>query len=450
MSEMALHPGHHLYDQALSSLFNGDAASADPLAIVQPRHEEEVVAAVHQARRDRLALMVRSGGHSRFCAADGALVLDLSAHFTAIELDGDRVRVQGGVGMGTLLRRLAPHRRMVPVGTHATPGFGLLLMGGIGHLSRSLGLTLDHIVALRGVRADGTPFVLEEHGQDAKAWMWLRGAAPFLGVVTEATLRTHERRPLEVSRSLHALDGLQSHLRDAEALPRSRSCSFVLGVPPDRDQPALLRYSVAVAGTSGACSSAVDSVQVWCEQVKGLEDLPDFNMPRNDGRLPEEPMVDPDRRRRLRSWIHAISVEAGQSEALATILRAAIQGAPNRLCRIDLQQLGGAVGDRPMCSSSYRGRQAAWSIVISGLWHPDQSATADAVKQWSDDLFDALAPISCHVYLVERHPGTNRYGRQLQLAYGEDLENLRELKRQWDPDQILPTLDASTPAEMSH
>lgn len=450
MSEMALHPGHHLYDQALSSLFNGDAASADPLAIVQPRHEEEVVAAVHQARRDGLALMVRSGGHSRFCAADGALMLDLSAHFTAIELDGDRVRVQGGVGMGTLLRTLAPHRRMVPVGTHATPGFGLLLMGGIGHLSRSLGLTLDHIVALRGVRADGTPFVLEEHGQDAKAWMWLRGAAPFLGVVTEATLRTHERRPLEVSRSLHALDGLQSHLRDAEALPRSRSCSFVLGVPPDRDQPALLRYSVAVAGTSGACSSAVDSVQVWCEQVKGLEDLPDFNMPRNDGRLPEEPMVDPDRRRRLRSWIHAISVEAGQSEALATILRTAIQGVPNRLCRIDLQQLGGAVGDRPMGSSSYRGRQAAWSIVISGLWHPDQIATADAVKQWSDDLFDALAPISCHVYLVERHPGTNRYGRQLQLAYGEDLENLRELKRQWDPDQILPTLDASTPAEMSH
>jgi len=447
---MALHPGHHLYDQALASLFNGDAAATDPLVIVQPRHEEDVVAAVQQARRECLPLMVRSGGHSRFCAADGALVLDLSAHFTAIDLVGDRVRVQGGVGMGTLLRTLAPHRRMVPVGTHATPGFGLLLMGGIGHLSRSLGLTLDHIVALRGVRADGTPFVLEEHGQDAKAWMWLRGAAPFLGVVTEATLRTHERRPLEVSRSLHALDRLQCHLRDAEALPRSRSCSFVLGVPPDSDQPSLLRYCVAVAGSSGPSVSALDAAQVWCEQVMGLEDLPDFNMPLNDGRLAEEPMVDPDRRRRLRSWIHAISMEAGQSEDLATILSSAIKRAPNRLCRIDLQHLGGAVGDQPMCSSSYRGRQAAWSIVISGLWHPDQIATADAVKQWSDDLFDALAPISCHVYLVERHPCTNRYGRQLQLAYGEDLENLRELKRQWDPDQILPTLDASTPAEMSH
>ena len=442
MSDMALHPGHHLYDQALASLFNGDASATDPLAIVQPRHEEDVVAAVQKARRDGLALMVRSGGHSRFCAADGALVLDLSAHFSAIDLIGDRVRVQGGVGMGTLLRALAPHRRMVPVGTHATPGFGLLLMGGIGHLSRSLGLTLDHIVALRGVRADGTPFVLNEDDHDSKVWMWLRGAAPFLGVVTEATLRTHERRPLEVSRSLHALDRLQGHLREAEVLPRSRSCSFVLGVPPDRDQPALLRYGVAVAGSSGRFVSAVDASQVWCEQVMGLEDLPDFNMPRNDGSLPEEPMVDPDRRRRLRSWIHAISVEAGQSEDLATILRSAIKRAPNRLCRIDLQHLGGAVGDRPMCSSSYRGRQAAWSIVISGLWHPDQIATAEAVKQWSDDLFDALAPISCHVYLVERHPGTNRYGLQLQLAYGDDLAHLQELKRQWDPEQILPTLDA--------
>ena len=52
MSDMALHPGHHLYDQAMASLFNGDAAATDPLVIVQPRHEEDVVAAVQQARRD--------------------------------------------------------------------------------------------------------------------------------------------------------------------------------------------------------------------------------------------------------------------------------------------------------------------------------------------------------------------------------------------------------------
>lgn len=81
--------------------------------------------------------------------------------------------------------------------------------------------------------------------------------------------------------------------------------------------------------------------------------------------------------------------------------------------------------------------------MISGLWHPDESSAADVVKQWSDDLFDALASLSCHVYLVERHPGTIRYARQLQLAYGPDLELLQALKCQWDPDRILPTLNTS-------
>ena len=443
---MTLDPGQRGYEQALSALFNGDAAASDPAGILQPRHEQDVVEAVMRARRDGLPLMVRSGGHSRFCAADGALVLDLSAHFTSIELDADCVRVQGGVGMGALLQALAPHGRMLPVGTHATPGFGLLLMGGIGHLSRSLGLTLDSITALRGVRADGTPFVMQGDGQDPIAWRMLRGAAPFLAVITEATLRTHERRPLDVRRSLNALEEFQDRLESAEALPHSRSCSFVLGVPPDSTQAAVLSYVVNVVEDSGDSTIESDCSDVWRQRVMGLEELPDFNMPGHDGSLPAEPMADTDRRRRLRSWIHAISVESGRTQPLATILTTAIQRAPNPLCRIDLQHIGGAVRDQPMQSSAYRGRNAEWSIVISGLWHPDESSAADVVKQWSDDLFDALASLSSHVYLVERHPGTIRYARQLQLAYGPDLELLQTLKCQWDPDRILPTLNTSTHA----
>ncbi len=444
MTAITLHPGQHDYEQALAALFNGDAAACDPLIIVQPRHEQDVVEAVMRARSNGLPLMVRSGGHSRFCAADGALVLDLSAHFTSIELEADQVRVQGGVGMGALLQALAPHGRMLPVGTHATPGFGLLLMGGIGHLSRSLGLTLDSIVALRGVRADGTPFVLRGDGQDPIAWRLLRGAAPFLAVITEATLRTHARRPLDVKRSLTALEEFQCCLQNAEALPREMSCSFVLGVPPDSNQAAVLSYVVHAVDDSGDSNPDADCTDVWRGRVMGLEELPDFNMPARDGSLPAQPMADTDRRRRLRSWIHAISVESGQTETLATILTTAIQRAPNPLCRIDLQHIGGAVRDQPMQSSAYRGRNAEWSIVISGLWHPDDSSAAEGVKQWSDDLFDALASLSCHLYLVERHPGTIRYRRQLQLAYAEDLELLHALKCQWDPDQILPTLNTST------
>ncbi len=105
--------------------------------------------------------------------------------------------------MGALLQALAPAGRMVPVGTHATPGFGLLTMGGIGHLSRSLGLTLDHVEALRGVTAQGEPFAITASSRPGAVDL-LRGGAVFLAVITEATLRTAPRNRLRLVRRLQA------------------------------------------------------------------------------------------------------------------------------------------------------------------------------------------------------------------------------------------------------
>ena len=64
------------------------------------------------------------------------------------------------------------------------------MMGGIGHLSRSLGLSIDSLVSIRGVRGDGEPFVLTEGSRDTSwdLWAMMLGAAPFFGVVTEVTL----------------------------------------------------------------------------------------------------------------------------------------------------------------------------------------------------------------------------------------------------------------------
>ena len=55
------------------------------------------------------------GGASCFCAQDDQLMLDLSAAMKGIFVEGNRVRLQGGVSMGMLLSSLAPHGRMVPV-----------------------------------------------------------------------------------------------------------------------------------------------------------------------------------------------------------------------------------------------------------------------------------------------------------------------------------------------
>lgn len=445
---MELHQGETAYESALAAVFNGDAAAAHPASIAQPRDEQEVAAFVRQACAQKRPLRVRSGGHSRFCSGDGAQMLDLAAHLRGVTVSGDLVTVQGGCGVGAVLQALAPHNRMVPVGTHATPGFGLLTMGGIGHLSRRFGLTLDCVVAMRGVRANGDRFEIRaEEADGSEVWRRLRGAAPFLAVITEATLRTYPRRPLHGIRQLNALPSLVDALHCAESLPRQIACSFVLGVPPDQEQAQLMRYVVLQEGDEALLPAFLrEGLECWHDHVAGQEWLPDFNLPDRNGVLPPEPSVEPDRFRRLRSWIYTVSVPSGLSHALAPRLEEAMRKAPNRLCRIDLQHIGGAVADQPMASSLYRGRHAEWSIVISGFWSAGDALHQQAVCRWADEAFDALESLACHVYLVERHPGTIRYQRELELAYGSELPQLRQMKKQWDPNHLLPSLDASAPS----
>jgi len=115
--------------------------------------------------------------------------------------------------------------------------------------------------------------------------------------------------------------------------------------------------------------------------------------------------------------------------------------APNRDCRIDLQHVGGVDGDVPVDASAYRGREAEWSIVITALWPPQDAAAGKAAGAWADACFDALLPLANHYYIVQRHPGTNRYAQELTLAYGPMLEALRRRKRELDPQGLLPALN---------
>ena len=442
MAAQVLSPGESSYEQALSMIFNGDAAASQPTCIMQPRNRNDVAKVIQQVRSNKCALRVRSGGHSRFCSTNGALMLDLSTHLNSIVVNGDRVRVQGGAGMGSVLERLAASELMVPAGTHATPGFGLLMMGGLGHLSRSHGLTLDCIESISGVRADGELFTLEAGGANPEQWRLLRGAALFLAVITEVTLRAQPRSELVAIRQLMPLESLEGALMLAETCTREVSCSFVLGVPPGQRQPMAMSYWVAQSQHVALLPSELLQQKrgVWQSQVAGLEELPDFNLPNLDGSLPINESMSTDRLNRPRSNIYCLSITHGQISTLVPLILRAIRSLPNPQCRVDFQHIGGAVQDEPMMSSMYRGRQAEWSIVVSAFWCPGDMAGEEAARSWADDVFDRLEPLACHVYLVERHPETKRYKRELQLAYGSDLEPLRQMKREWDPDEILPPL----------
>lgn len=458
-----LQPGEAAYEAALAALFHGEAAAASPAAVVQPATQEEVIAALAWARERALPVCVRSGSHSRFCARDGSLVLDASRFLGRITVAEGTVRLGAGATMGAVLEALAPHGLALSVGTHPTPGLGLVLQGGIGHLSRSQGLTLDRIREIHGVRpADGAPFAINaqgwigppppDGGDPARLWTLLRGAAPFLAVVTEVVLEPLPRVPLQVQRALHRLEDLEAVLSTAERLPRGCSCSLVLAHRPDAPGAAALSFAVAcdeggrsalaqLRGNWTAAGAAPALAGPWLLEVAGLEGCPPFDLPRGDGSTPEPPPPASDRRGRDRTQIFSLLLPAGRvAQGLAERLRRAAAAAPNRSCRIDLQHLGGAVAAVPPMASAFAGRSAEWSVVITALWAADDHAMATLAADWAEACFLELEPLACGLYITERHPEASLAERELRLAFGAHLESLRALRGAWDPEGVLPPL----------
>ena len=106
------------------------------------------------ARAQGLPLAIRGGGHNGggLGSVDDGVVIDLSP-MKSISVDpgSKTVRVGGGATWGEVDAATHEHGLAVPCGVISTTGVGgLTLGGGIGHLTRGYGLTIDNLLAARG------------------------------------------------------------------------------------------------------------------------------------------------------------------------------------------------------------------------------------------------------------------------------------------------------------
>src|SRR5207245_9128909 len=136
---------------------------AEPLRVVTPRDPDDVMAAFDVARRQQVALLPRGGGTSLTGqTVNRALVLDFSQHMNGVvEVNTEQLwaRVQPGLVQDEL--------------NHHVRGLGLLFgpdtstssratLGGMignnsgGSHSIAYGLTVEHVLELDALLADGT------------------------------------------------------------------------------------------------------------------------------------------------------------------------------------------------------------------------------------------------------------------------------------------------------
>ncbi|KAH6885575.1 hypothetical protein BKA70DRAFT_1337340 [Coprinopsis sp. MPI-PUGE-AT-0042] len=169
--------------------------TSNPAVITFPTETSHVADIVSAARTYGYKVAARSGGHSYTAhglgVEDGTVVIDMG-NFKTIEVDSTSNVASIGVGnrLGEIITQLNSAGRGLPHGTCAYVGWGgHSTMGGYGFTSRMWGLTIDTVEEAEVVLGNGT-VVVASQGENSDLLWGIRGAGPYLGIVTNVKAAT--------------------------------------------------------------------------------------------------------------------------------------------------------------------------------------------------------------------------------------------------------------------
>ena len=193
-------PGNAAYDER-RAVWNG-SIDRRPALIARCTGAADVSAAVTFARRTGLPLAVRSGGHSfpGHSVCDDGVVVDLGP-MKGIDVDPEArtARAEGGVLLGELDRETQALGLAVPAGIVTHTGLaGLTLGGGIGWLQRKHGLTIDQLLSVDLITAEGE-LVKASETENPDLFWGIRGGGGNFGVVTQFEFRLNPLGPQVVA-----------------------------------------------------------------------------------------------------------------------------------------------------------------------------------------------------------------------------------------------------------
>src|SRR5436190_18436784 len=171
------------YDEA-RAVYNG-MIDKRPALVARCRDVGDVKAALAFGRSNELDIAIRGAGHNGagLGTVDGGIVIDLSPmRWVRVDPAARTAQVGGGCMLGDIDHATHAFGLAAPLGIVGTTGVGLLLGGGVGHLSRKFGLSIDNVINADVVLADGS-FVYASEDENADLFWAIRGGGGNFGVV---------------------------------------------------------------------------------------------------------------------------------------------------------------------------------------------------------------------------------------------------------------------------
>eukprot|EP00510_Aplanochytrium_minuta_P002600 CAMPEP_0184010754 /NCGR_PEP_ID=MMETSP0954-20121128/3409_1 /TAXON_ID=627963 /ORGANISM="Aplanochytrium sp, Strain PBS07" /LENGTH=476 /DNA_ID=CAMNT_0026290419 /DNA_START=78 /DNA_END=1511 /DNA_ORIENTATION=+ len=426
-----------------------------PCIYLQPKDTQDVVTAVNFVLKaisagvltSKVPLTVCGGGHSELGVMTGSVLLHMSL-LNSIECypSEKKVTFGSGITLGPLSRAVGKHGMAVPIGTWETVGCGLVLQGGVGHLTRFASLTADNILEVEAVLPNGEVKILNANskGDDEELFWAIRGAGPAFAVVTRITLNAFPVKSLTHVRSIRTLTNASSdaqYLRKCEkvlrALPNHQSCDIIIG-SGDKNTMAVGLFPMSLNGkefensvmkTLEFSSSDIQECKYYEYPGGSLVDTAGKSEGDDDVAFAAQTAAG------VLTYMRNLYVDELSDEAWKVLIEYFMKR-PTDMCSIALQHTGGAV--RTTEAGSFKCRNFEFSLVIGSLWM-EGSNMREKCMQWADELWDAMLPYGTGTYPadVDNFRRPDKVESELRLAFGENLERMRALKLKVDPSNIL-------------
>jgi FAD/FMN-containing dehydrogenase len=411
-----------------------------PALIARCASADDVQKVVRFANDHNLPLAVRGGGHNGagLGTVDDGVVIDL-APMKSVEVDPEArtVRVGGGATWGDVDAATNEHGLATPSGIISTTGVGgLTLGGGIGHLTRYAGLTIDNLLSAEMVLSDGERARASADENPDLHWA-IRGGGGNFGVVTEFTFKLHDVNTVVAGPTFWSLeDGaevLKAYREFILQAPRELNGFFLYGsVPPGDPFPEELHLR-QVSGI------------VWCYVGDDTDAAAKEMAPLLDA-VPEpllhgvQPMPHP----ALQGAFDGVYPKGDQWYWRADFVREipdeaveihAKHGAemPTWKSTMHMYPIDGAAHDPSPSDTPWVYRDANWGSVFAGV-DPDPAKVPE-IRDWSVGYHEALHPYSAGGAYVNMMMDEGQ--ERVRASYGDNYDRLAQVKAKYDSENRL-------------
>ena len=428
-------PGDATYEEE-RKVYNG-MIEKYPSAIAKCLNVTDVIACVKFSQQHSIPLAIRGGGHNAggLGICNDGLVADLSLmRGIRVNQADNTVRVEAGCLLRDIDHALQHFGKAVPSGILSSTGIaGLTLGGGVGHLSRAYGLSIDSLLEVDIILANGRLLTANEK-ENADLFWAVRGGGGNFGIITSFLFKMRDAGMVYGGPMLWPIEHTEEVMRFYRdyilKAPKNEYCYFAFVTVPPVDPFPKEHHLKKMCGV------------IWCnvgDLAKGAEaptKFRNFKKPAIDfaGPIPYsalQGLFDPLYPKGLQWYWKADFFKDLSDDAISVNYKHALE-LPTPMSTIHLYPINGACHDKKNTDTAFSYRDANWAQVIVGV----DSNPIHKVKlsMWAKEYWDELHPFSAGGAYINfmMDEGQDR----VKASYRDNYNKLASIKAKYDPENF--------------